>query len=181
MDWRRQGNKPLSEPRMISLPMHICVTRPQWVNTLRPRHMGWDKIVAILHNLYMHYTRYLYRFCNVLVWSLLRKRKYPYFILSTLLILYTLYYCVYNVEIIRMQICFILNVFILAHNDSYGCFIICHVFYCILCCICIFYHVICQKWQNKCVKSVFSNALFVNTNWCILNQNSLKFWGSRWH
>ena len=31
-----------------------------------------------------------------------------------------------------------LNVFILAHNDSYGCFIICHVFYCILCCICIF-------------------------------------------
>ena len=47
-----------------------------------------------------------------------------------------------------------LNVFILAHNDSYGRFIICHVFYCILCCICIFYHVLCQKWQNKSVKSM---------------------------
>ena len=32
MAWRRQGDKPLSEPMMISLLTHICVTRPQWVN-----------------------------------------------------------------------------------------------------------------------------------------------------
>ena len=32
MAWRRLGDKPLSEPMMVSLPMHICVTRPQWVN-----------------------------------------------------------------------------------------------------------------------------------------------------
>ena len=32
MAWRRPGDKPLSEPRMVSLPTHICVTRPQWVN-----------------------------------------------------------------------------------------------------------------------------------------------------
>ena len=31
MAWHRSGNKPLSEPMMISLLMHICVTRPQWV------------------------------------------------------------------------------------------------------------------------------------------------------
>ena len=31
MAWRRPGNKPLSEPMMFSLLMHICVTRPQWV------------------------------------------------------------------------------------------------------------------------------------------------------
>ena len=31
MAWRRQGDKPLSEPRMESLLTHICVTRPQWV------------------------------------------------------------------------------------------------------------------------------------------------------
>ena len=31
MAWRRPGDKPLSEPMMVSLPMHICVTRPQWV------------------------------------------------------------------------------------------------------------------------------------------------------
>ena len=28
---RRPGDKPLSEPMLISLPTHICVTRPQWV------------------------------------------------------------------------------------------------------------------------------------------------------
>ena len=31
MAWCRPGDKPLSEPMMISLPTHICVTRPQWV------------------------------------------------------------------------------------------------------------------------------------------------------
>ena len=32
MAWGRSGDKPLSVSMMISLPMHICVTRPQWVN-----------------------------------------------------------------------------------------------------------------------------------------------------
>ena len=31
MAWRRPGDKPLSEPMMVSLTTHICVTRPQWV------------------------------------------------------------------------------------------------------------------------------------------------------
>ena len=31
MAWRRLGDKPLSEPMMVSLLTHICVTRPQWV------------------------------------------------------------------------------------------------------------------------------------------------------
>ena len=45
MAWRRPGDKPLSEPMMVSLPTHICVTRPQWVNrqqwsqTLAPRQI----------------------------------------------------------------------------------------------------------------------------------------------
>ena len=34
MAWRRSGDKPLSEPMMVCLLTHICVTRPQWVNTL---------------------------------------------------------------------------------------------------------------------------------------------------
>ena len=29
MAWRRPGDKPLSEPMMVSLLTHICVTRPQ--------------------------------------------------------------------------------------------------------------------------------------------------------
>ena len=29
MAWRRPGDKPLSEPMVVRLPTHICVTRPQ--------------------------------------------------------------------------------------------------------------------------------------------------------
>ena len=32
MAWRRPGDKPLSEPVMVSLLTHICGTRPQWVD-----------------------------------------------------------------------------------------------------------------------------------------------------
>ena len=31
MAWRRPGDKPLSELMLVSLPAHICVTRPEWV------------------------------------------------------------------------------------------------------------------------------------------------------
>ena len=34
MAWRRSGDKSLSEPMMVSLPTHICVTRPQWVKLI---------------------------------------------------------------------------------------------------------------------------------------------------
>ena len=32
MAWCRPGDKPLSDPTMVSLTTHICVIRPQWVN-----------------------------------------------------------------------------------------------------------------------------------------------------
>ena len=35
MAWRRPGDKPLSEPMVVSLLTHICVTRPQWVKDCR--------------------------------------------------------------------------------------------------------------------------------------------------
>ena len=41
MAWRRPGDKPLSEPMMVRLPTHICVTRPQWVNSLTPGKFEW--------------------------------------------------------------------------------------------------------------------------------------------
>ena len=34
MAWRRPGDKPLSEPMMVNLLTHKCVTRPQWVKCL---------------------------------------------------------------------------------------------------------------------------------------------------
>ena len=40
MALRRPGGKPLSEPMMVILLMHICVTRPQWVNT-------WREVITI--------------------------------------------------------------------------------------------------------------------------------------
>ena len=40
MAWRRPGDKPLSEPMMVSSLTHICVTQPQWVNTLWPEQNG---------------------------------------------------------------------------------------------------------------------------------------------
>ena len=36
MACHRPGDKPLYEPMMVTLLTHICVTRPQWVNSLRP-------------------------------------------------------------------------------------------------------------------------------------------------
>ena len=36
MAWRRPGDKPLSEPMVVRLLTHICVTRPQWVKATGP-------------------------------------------------------------------------------------------------------------------------------------------------
>ena len=44
MDWHRTGEKPLSEPMMVSLLTHICVTRSQWVNF---RLMRYKWLIAI--------------------------------------------------------------------------------------------------------------------------------------
>ena len=33
MAWRRPGDKPSSEPILVSLRTHVCVTRPRWVNS----------------------------------------------------------------------------------------------------------------------------------------------------
>ena len=34
MAWRRPDDRPFSEPVMVKLRTHICVTQPQWVNSL---------------------------------------------------------------------------------------------------------------------------------------------------
>ena len=42
MAWRRWGDKPLSEPMMVRLPTHICVTRPQWVKMVRKQYYFYN-------------------------------------------------------------------------------------------------------------------------------------------
>ena len=48
MAWRQPGDKPLSEPMMVRLLTHICVTRPQWVNLkvcIRQKQMQtWNRV-----------------------------------------------------------------------------------------------------------------------------------------
>ena len=43
MAWRRPGDKPLSEPMIIGLSTHICITRPQWVNSLITIPLHWNE------------------------------------------------------------------------------------------------------------------------------------------
>ena len=52
MTWRRPGDKPLSEPMMVTLPTHICVTRPQWAKSLRPEQNGCHFADNILDKFY---------------------------------------------------------------------------------------------------------------------------------
>ena len=46
MAWRRPGDKSLSEQMLVSLPTHICVTRPQWV---KKNPNLWNKRVRLLN------------------------------------------------------------------------------------------------------------------------------------
>ena len=43
MAWRRPGDKPLSEPMMVHLLTHICVTRPQWLKGIKSQ---WTHITV---------------------------------------------------------------------------------------------------------------------------------------
>ena len=48
MAWRRPGDKPLSEPKMVNLLTHICVTRPQWVKQMEQSSMLIVRTVNLL-------------------------------------------------------------------------------------------------------------------------------------
>ena len=56
MAWRRPGDKPLSEPMMISFMAHICVTGPQWVD------QGWPSFRTYLRNIEGNDFTLLYKF-----------------------------------------------------------------------------------------------------------------------
>ena len=49
MAWRRIGDKPLSEPMMVNLLTHFCVTQPQWANHPNgfPRSFSTDCYVVV--------------------------------------------------------------------------------------------------------------------------------------
>ena len=47
MAWRRPGDNPLSEPMMVRLLTHICVTRPQWVKDIVLETLCWSHVLGI--------------------------------------------------------------------------------------------------------------------------------------
>ena len=53
MAWRRSGDKPLSEPVMVSLPTHICVTRPHWVKILDKIHLIEFLLNVVFYNVFI--------------------------------------------------------------------------------------------------------------------------------
>ena len=53
MAWCWPGNKPLTEPLMVSLLTHVCVSGPQWVNVKlcqTCRHYTWNQLHGNLIN-----------------------------------------------------------------------------------------------------------------------------------
>ena len=66
MAWRRPGDKPLFEPMMMRLPMHICVTRPQWVKHFKVKI--WSRFY--LHHPYtLCYIVFTYSQARLNLWS----------------------------------------------------------------------------------------------------------------
>ena len=82
MAWRRPGDKALSEPMMVRLPTHICVTRPQWVNytstvpssTCISSAAGMASGLAALVSVVMPPTGRINKF--VLIWGSTVKSQY---------------------------------------------------------------------------------------------------------
>ena len=70
MAWRQPGDKPLSEPMMVRLLMHICITWSQWVNTLRLRQNGHNFLDGILEYIYL---MKIFALWLIFYWSLFAK------------------------------------------------------------------------------------------------------------
>ena len=60
MAWRRPGDKPLSEAMVVSLPTHICVTRPQWVKKTVSSALLFFQIFVFVEKLVTSWIAYSY-------------------------------------------------------------------------------------------------------------------------
>ena len=54
--WSRPGDKPLSEPMLVRLPTHICVTRPQWVNQSNAWTLEQTRTIWCVFKMYACYV-----------------------------------------------------------------------------------------------------------------------------
>ena len=77
MAWRRPGDKPLSEPMMISLLMHICVARPQWVLIRYNTYMSTEQIVYAMYVLSVGNSS-TNNSCSGDIWRISSPRNYSF-------------------------------------------------------------------------------------------------------
>ena len=77
--WRRPGDKPLSEPMMLSLLTQICITLPQWFNPLHAQSLSGN-IIHIYNS--HHYSTMEYH--TVLIFTLKKGKNTPFSIVNTL-------------------------------------------------------------------------------------------------
>ena len=71
MDWHEPGDKPLSEPMMVSLLMHICITWPQWVKYVCHMYPFRYSTVTCKHVLPLWWRVIVcYRFKVLSAWSI---------------------------------------------------------------------------------------------------------------
>ena len=88
MTWRRSGDKPLSESMMVSLPTHICVTWPQWVNydahgfvsftLIWLRHKFWTRCITGIYDIHPQIASKVSNICMRISATISAKRpSYP--------------------------------------------------------------------------------------------------------
>ena len=89
MAWRRPGDKPLSEPMVVSLPTHICVIRPQWVKYCFKSSTKPEFIQSCSHCI-PHYNVFLYRkWTNIYNINMIHMCKYIKWMIMLMNIIYT--------------------------------------------------------------------------------------------
>ena len=85
MVWRRPGAKPLSEPMIVSLLTHICVTRPQWVKSFQALLLNSLHLIslepcstppALCHQLFMVWPSTDYRRSYLYIRAMMAFKSY---------------------------------------------------------------------------------------------------------
>ena len=75
MVWCRSGDKPLSEPMMVSLLTHICVIRPQWVKLLSISSITWvPQIFRLIKTVHVIGTKHPTHYEATVPWSWISRR-----------------------------------------------------------------------------------------------------------
>ena len=79
MAWCRPGNKPLSEPMMVNLPTHICVTWPQWVKQIHHWNgksnvvQYFNVVTFIVAHVYEYHFKFMVLSCETIfhAWTMI--------------------------------------------------------------------------------------------------------------